>query len=191
VFVFRFQSVNRIALMNFCSTTNYLIDTARMFEYPHREFFNSSQMRRVAAIDSTKESLVAVRAERRQQMARRKSPTLTEVELELMDVLWDKGQATVSEIVESLPDSRLAYSSVLTMMRILEQKGYVEHEKEGRAFVYRPLVNRQQAQKSVIGYLLKRFFNNSPELLVVNLLEHEDVTPAEVRRLKKMIEDTK
>ncbi|HEX2261594.1 MAG: BlaI/MecI/CopY family transcriptional regulator [Acidobacteria bacterium] len=124
-------------------------------------------------------------------MARRKSPTLTEVELELMDVLWDKGQATVSEIVESLPDARLAYSSVLTMMRILEQKGYVEHEKEGRAFVYRPLVDRQQAQKSVIGYLLKRFFNNSPELLVVNLLEHEDVTPAEVRRLKKMIEDTK
>jgi predicted transcriptional regulator len=125
------------------------------------------------------------------KMARRKSPTLTEVELELMDVLWDKGRATVSEIVESLPDSRLAYSSVLTMMRILEQKGYVEHEKEGRAFVYRPLVDRQQAQKSVIGYLLKRFFNNSPELLVVNLLEHEDVTPAEVRRLKKMIEDTK
>jgi predicted transcriptional regulator len=148
-------------------------------------------MRLGAAIDSTRESLVAVRAERRRQMARRKSPTLTEVELELMDVLWDKGQATVSEIVESLPDSRLAYSSVLTMMRILEQKGYVEHEKEGRAFVYRPLVNRQQAQKSVIGYLLKRFFNNSPELLVVNLLEHEDVTPAEVRRLKKMIEDTK
>jgi len=176
--------------MNFCPTTNYLIDTARLFEYPHREFFNSSQMRLVAAIDSTKESLVAVWAERRRQMARRKSPTLTEVELELMDVLWDKGQATVSEIVESLPDSRLAYSSVLTMMRILEQKGYVEHEKEGRAFVYRPLVNRQQAQKSVIGYLLKRFFNNSPELLVVNLLEHEDVTPAEVRRLKKMIEDT-
>jgi predicted transcriptional regulator len=105
-----------------------------------------------------------------------------------MDVLWQKGQATVSEIVEALPEERLAYSSVLTMMRILEQKGYVTHEKEGRAFVYHPLLDRQQAQKSVIGYLLKRFFNNSPELLVVNLLEHEDVTPAEVKRLKKMIE---
>src|SRR5262249_49953510 len=124
-------------------------------------------------------------------MARRKSPTLTEVELELMDVLWEKGQGTVSEIVESFPDERLAYSSVLTMMRILEQKGYVVHEKEGRAFVYRPLVDRQQAQKSVIGYLLKRFFNNSPELLVVNLLEHEDVGPAEVKRLKRMIEKAK
>lgn len=124
-------------------------------------------------------------------MARRKSPTLTEVELELMDVLWDKGQATVSEIVEALPEARLAYSSVLTMMRILEQKGYVAHEKEGRAFIYKPLVDRQQAQKTVIGYLLKRFFNNSPELLVVNLLDHEDVGPKEVKRLKQMIEETK
>ncbi len=121
-------------------------------------------------------------------MARRKSPTLTEVELELMDVLWEKGRATVSEIVEALPDERLAYSSVLTMMRILEQKGYVEHEKEGRAFVYLPLVDRQQAQKSVIGYLLKRFFNNSPELLVVNLLETEELGPAEIEKLKEMID---
>lgn len=124
-------------------------------------------------------------------MARRKSPTLTEVELELMDVLWERGRATVSEIVESLPDERLAYSSVLTMMRILEQKGYVTHEKEGRAFLYRPLVDRRQAQKSVLGYLLKRFFNNSPEMLVVNLLEHEDMGPDEVRRLKRMIEKAK
>jgi len=123
-------------------------------------------------------------------LARRKSPTLTEVELELMDVLWDRGQATVAEIVEALPEERLAYSSVLTMMRILEQKGYVTHEKEGRAFIYRPLVDRQQAQKSVIGYLLRRFFDNSPELLVVNLLEHEEVGPEEVKRLKRMIEQS-
>lgn len=105
-----------------------------------------------------------------------------------MDVLWEKGSATVSEMVEALPDARLAYSSVLTMMRILEQKGYVTHEKEGRAFVYRPLVDRRQAQRSVLGYLLKRFFNNSPEMLVVNLMEHEDIDPAEVRRLRRMIE---
>jgi len=116
---------------------------------------------------------------------------MTEVELELMEVLWEKGEATVSEVVESLPEQRLAYSSVLTMMRILEQKGYVMHEKEGRAFVYRPLINRQQAQQSVIGYLLKRFFNNSPELLVVNLLEHEDVGPDEIKRLRQMIDKAK
>ena len=124
-------------------------------------------------------------------MARRKSPTLTEVELELMDVLWTKGSATVGEIVEALPEERLAYSSVLTMMRILEQKGYVTHEKESRAFIYRPLVDRQQAQKNVLGYLLKRFFNNSPELLVVNLLEHEEVGSNEIKRLKRLIEKSK
>jgi predicted transcriptional regulator len=105
-----------------------------------------------------------------------------------MDVLWEKGRGTVSEIVEALPEARLAYSSVLTMMRILEQKGYVRHEKEGRAFIYLPLVDREQARKSVIGYLLKRFFNNSPELLVVNLLEHEDVSPEEIRKLRYMID---
>jgi predicted transcriptional regulator len=124
-------------------------------------------------------------------LARRKSPTLTEVELELMEVLWKMGKATVSDIVEALPDERLAYSSVLTMMRILEQKGYVTHEKEGRAFRYRPLIDQQQAQRSVIGYLLKRFFNNSPELLVVNLLESEDVDPDEVKRLRQLIEKEK
>ncbi|HWQ32402.1 MAG TPA: BlaI/MecI/CopY family transcriptional regulator [Blastocatellia bacterium] len=121
-------------------------------------------------------------------MARRKSQTLTEVELELMEVLWEKGRATVSEIVAALPEERLAYSSVLTMMRILEQKGYVEHEKESRAYVYRPLIDRRQAVQSVISYLLKRFFQGSPELLVVNLLEHEDVGRAEINRLRKLIE---
>lgn len=121
-------------------------------------------------------------------MARRKSPTLTEVELELMEVLWRKGEASVGEIVEGLPEERLAYSSVLTVMRILEQKGYVTHEKEGRAFIYRPLVDQQQARKNVVGYLLKKFFNNSPELLVVNLLENEDLSEGEVERLKRLID---
>ncbi len=123
------------------------------------------------------------------RLARRKSPTLTEVELELMEVLWQKEHATVGEIVEALPQERLAYSSVLTVMRILEQKGYVNHEKEGRAFVYRPLVDRQQARKSVLGYLLKRFFDDSPELLVVNLLENEDLSAIEVERLKRLIDE--
>ncbi|MBX3279136.1 MAG: BlaI/MecI/CopY family transcriptional regulator [Acidobacteria bacterium] len=122
-------------------------------------------------------------------MARRKSPTLTEVELELMEIVWRKGRATVGEIVEAVPGSRLAYSSVLTMMRILEQKGYVTHEKDGRAFIYRPLVDRQQAQQSAVGYLLKRFFNDSPELLVVNLLEHEQLGEDEIRRLKRLIDE--
>ena len=99
-------------------------------------------------------------------------------------------EAVLLPVYDRLPDERLAYSSVLTMMRILEQKEYVTHEKSGRAFIYRPLVDRRTAQQSVIGYLLKRFFNNSPEQLVVNLLEHEEVGPREVKRLKKMISDS-
>lgn len=122
-------------------------------------------------------------------MARRKSPTLTEVELELMEILWEKGSGTVGDVVEALPRERpLAYSSVLTMMRILEQKGYVEHEKESRAYVYRPLVNREQARRSVISYLVKRFFDDSPELLVVNLLEHDELDRSEIERLKRLID---
>jgi len=124
-------------------------------------------------------------------VARRKSPTLTEVELELMEVLWQKGEASVGEIVEALPEERLAYSSVLTVMRILEQKGYVTHEKEGRAFIYRPIVDRQQARKNVVGYLLRRFFDNSPELLVVNLLENENLSQTEVDRLKRLIDEAR
>ena len=122
-------------------------------------------------------------------MARRKSPTLTEVELELMEILWEKGSGTVGDVVEALPRERpLAYSSVLTMMRILEQKGYVEHEKESRAYVYRPLVDREQARRSVISYLVKRFFDDSPELLVVNLLEHDELDRSEIERLKRLID---
>jgi predicted transcriptional regulator len=125
------------------------------------------------------------------RVARRKSPTLTEVELELMDVLWQKGEASVGDIVEALPEERLAYSSVLTVMRILEQKGYVNHEKEGRAFIYRPLVDREQARKNVVGYMLRRFFDNSPELLVVNLLENESLSQGEIDRLKQLIDEAR
>jgi predicted transcriptional regulator len=134
-------------------------------------------------------SLIVAKGVKR--VARRKSPTLTEVELELMNVLWEKGSATVGEVVEALQSERtLAYSSVLTMMRILEQKGYVEHQKESRAYVYRAIVDRQQAQRSVVSYLIKRFFDNSPELLVVNLLEHDDIDRNELARLKRLIQES-
>jgi predicted transcriptional regulator len=123
-------------------------------------------------------------------MARSKSPTLTEAELRLMDIIWDRGEATVGDIVEALPAKQgLAYSTVLTTMRILEQKGYVRHRKEGRAFVYTPLVDRSQARQSVMRFVLSRFFDNSPELLVLNLLESDQVDDKELQRLKKMIRD--
>lgn len=128
-------------------------------------------------------------------MARKKSPNLTEAELRLMDVLWDKGTATVGEVAEALPkELGLAYNTVLTTLRILEDKGYVEHVKarEGRAFVYSPLVGRDEAGRSAVRYLVSRFFRNSPELLVLNLLKDEELTEKELDRIRNLLaEDAK
>ena len=123
-------------------------------------------------------------------MARKKSPNLTEAELRLMDVIWEKGQATVGEVAEALPrDLGLAYNTVLTTLRILEEKGYLRHTKakEGRAFVYQALVGRDEASRSAVRYLVSRFFRNSPELLVLNLLEDEELTAKELRRIRALI----
>jgi predicted transcriptional regulator len=121
-------------------------------------------------------------------MPRKKSPQLTEAELRLMNVLWEKGQATVGEVAEALTgDPPLAYSSVLTILRILEGKGYLRHTKEGRAFLYEPAINRDEASTGAIRQLLAKFFNNSPELLVANLLSDEALSRKEIDRLKKLI----
>ncbi|MGD0163437.1 MAG: BlaI/MecI/CopY family transcriptional regulator [Candidatus Sulfotelmatobacter sp.] len=125
-------------------------------------------------------------------MPPRKSATLTEAELRLMEVLWDKGPATVQHVLEDLPEKTpLAYNSVLTTIRILEKKGYVKHIKDGRAHVYTPLVARQEATRSEIRRLVSRFFGNSHELLVLNILEDQNVDAAELNRLRKMLEGSK
>ncbi len=122
-------------------------------------------------------------------MPPRKSPTLTEAELRLMEVLWQKGPATVQQVVQDLPEKApLAYNSVLTTIRILEKKGYVKHVKDGRAHVYTPLVERQEATRSEIRRLVNRFFGSSHELLVLNILKDESVDAAELKRLRKMLE---
>ena len=122
-------------------------------------------------------------------MPPRKSPTLTEAELRLMEVLWRKGAATVQQVMEVLPEKEpLAYNSVLTTIRILEKKGYVKHVKDGRAFVYSPLVERKEATRSEIRRLVNRFFGDSHELLVLNILEDRDVDAVELKRLRKMLE---
>jgi predicted transcriptional regulator len=106
-----------------------------------------------------------------------------------MEVLWAKGAATVGEVKDGLAqESPPAYSTVLTTLRIMERKGYVEHTKEGRAFVYRPLIDRQNACRSAVRHLVSRFFDDSPELLVLNILKHEQVEAEELKRLKALIE---
>jgi predicted transcriptional regulator len=120
-------------------------------------------------------------------MARKQSPTLTEAELPIMDVLWEKGSAAVTDVVACLSGSLVAYNTVLTTLRILERKGYVRHTKEGRAFVYHPVVERGEASRKAVRNLQKRFFQDSPELLILNVLEDEGLDETELNRLKRLI----
>lgn len=125
-------------------------------------------------------------------MARKKSVILTDGELRLMQILWDQGRASVSEVVEALPGRRApAYNTVLTLLRILEQKGYAQHEKHGRAFIYYPVIDRNQARRSAIRRLVSQLFDDSPALLVVNILEHDQVKAQELTRLRKLLEESK
>jgi predicted transcriptional regulator len=121
-------------------------------------------------------------------MARKKSPTLTEAELRLMDVLWSRGEATVSDVVDALGDPPLAYNTVLTTLRILEKKGYVEHRAAGRAFTYSPRVGREEARSSVIDYVVSRFFDNSPRALMLKLLDAERLDEREIARIRGLLD---
>lgn len=122
-------------------------------------------------------------------MPRKQSPTLTEAELRIMNVLWQKGLATVQQVLDWLPDKPvLAYNTVLTTVRILEKKGYVGHAKDGRAHVYEPLIERADATRSEIRHLVGRFFRNSHDALVLNILEDSEIEGEEVERLRKMLE---
>ena len=124
-------------------------------------------------------------------MGRKKSLNLTDGELPLMQVLWEKKRATVGDVAASLPaDPPLAYSTVLTTLRILEAKGYVQHTKEGRAFVYEPVVVQEEASRKALDTLVNRFFGGSCELLVMNLLKEEAIGQAELRRIKRMIAES-
>lgn len=122
-------------------------------------------------------------------MARPKSPTLTDGELRLMRILWDHGEASVGEIVNALTERpKPAYNSVLTLLRILEKKGYLKHRKAGRAFVFVPVVDRAHASRSALKTLVNRFFEGSTRLLMLNLLEDDQLSPDELRQLKQRIE---
>lgn len=109
-----------------------------------------------------------------------------------MNVLWDGGPGTVAQVLAALGQGRgaPAYSTVLTTLRILEDKECVRHTKDGRAFVYHPVLERQDARRNALRFVLSRFFEDSPELLVQNILDDE-VDARELRRLRKLIEKRK
>lgn len=121
-------------------------------------------------------------------MPRPRSPALTDAEARVMAVLWARGEATVGDVVAKLRKPRpVAYSTVQTMLRILEAKGYVTHDKVARAFVYRPVVDAGQARRRALRHLIGRLFDGSPSLLVLNVLD-DDIDPEELARVKKLIE---
>lgn len=122
-------------------------------------------------------------------MPRKQSTTLTEAELRIMNTLWQQGPGTVQQVLDWLPDKPvLAYNSVLTTIRILEKKGYVGHLKDGRAHVYQPLVGQQEASRSEIRHLVNRFFSNSHEALLLNILRDDEINDRELKRLREMLQ---
>jgi BlaI family transcriptional regulator, penicillinase repressor len=127
-------------------------------------------------------------------LPRTQSSTLTEAELRIMNVLWEKGSATVHEVLAGL-DAKpaLAYNSVLTIVRILEKKGYVRHikEKDTRAHIYTAKVAKQDATRSEVRRLVTRLFGNSHELLVLNILEDKSIDAEELDRLRALLEESK
>lgn len=121
-------------------------------------------------------------------MPRKQSATLTEAELRIMNALWQKGPGTVQQVLDWLAQTpALAYNSVLTTIRILEKKGYLGHLKDGRAHVYQALVDREEASRSEIRHLIGRFFKNSHEALLLNILQDEEINEREVKRLREML----
>lgn len=125
-------------------------------------------------------------------MPPRQSVTLTEAELRIMNVLWQRRSGTVQQVLDDLPSALdLAYNSVLTTIRVLEKKGYLEHKKDGRAHVYVPLIQRTDATRNEISNLVSRFFKNSHEQLVLNILEERGLGAKELNQLKEMLAASK
>lgn len=115
-------------------------------------------------------------------------PKFTDRELDVMAVLWDLGDATVAEVQERLSDD-LAYTTVLTVLRTLEEKGHVGHQEDGRAYRYHPLVEREEAGASVLARLLDRVFAGSPELLLTQLVAEGDLSDEELERMRRLLDE--
>ncbi|HEX2091020.1 MAG TPA: BlaI/MecI/CopY family transcriptional regulator [Longimicrobiaceae bacterium] len=114
--------------------------------------------------------------------------SFTDRELDVMGVLWELHSATVAEVRERLPDE-LAYTTVLTVLRTLEEKGYVGHREEGKAYHYYPLVEREAAGTSALRRLVRKLFRNSPELLLTHLVSDRGLTGDELQRMRRLLDE--
>lgn len=125
-------------------------------------------------------------------MARPASPTLTKSEQAILEVLWERGEASVREVADELSKQKpVAYTTVLTMFNILGKKGFVSHRQEGRAFIYRAAITREEARQQALDHLLSQFFEGSPNLLAQHLLQDHDIGRAEIRALRNKVNDAR
>ncbi|MBX9403367.1 BlaI/MecI/CopY family transcriptional regulator [Lysobacter sp. BMK333-48F3] len=121
-------------------------------------------------------------------MARPASPTPTPSEQAILEVLWDRGEASVREVADELSRQRpIAYTTVLTMFNVLGKKGFVSHRQEGRAFIYRAAISREQARSQALGQLLQQFFEGSPDLLAQHLLDRQDIDRERLQALRDKV----
>jgi len=135
-----------------------------------------------------------IRKSRVSRSARSIDKPLTATELEMMNVVWRIGPCSVQQVVEQLrPERELAYTSVSTIVRILEQKGLLRHETDGARYVYKPVLTRHKARQSAIEHLLTTFFNGSAAGAVLTLLERPgtELAPEELDRMARLIEQAR
>ncbi|VAV91035.1 hypothetical protein MNBD_ALPHA02-966 [hydrothermal vent metagenome] len=123
-------------------------------------------------------------------MTRKKPTTLTEFEQRIMTILWDRQEASVREVCDSLSREKpVAYTTILTMLKILKDKGFVAHRKQGKAFIYHPLVNQKEARKSALTKLINQLFQGSPEILAQHLIAENNLDLAEIKALQDSLGD--
>jgi BlaI family transcriptional regulator, penicillinase repressor len=123
-------------------------------------------------------------------MARRptQEQRLTELELEIMKVLWDSGAAGVSAVQELLSSRDLAYTTVQTMLNVLVRKGRAKRTLKDRAYIYRPVLTRDKAMKAALRDMVERFFGGSADRLVMNLVETRQPTPKKLEEIQRLFE---
>lgn len=114
--------------------------------------------------------------------------SLTDREADVMQVLWERGPSVVAEVRAALPD-RLAYTTVLTVLRTLETKGYIDHEEDGRGHRYFAIAQQQAARKSALSHLTDKLFKGSAELLFAHLVSDQKLTGEQVKRMRKILAD--
>jgi BlaI family penicillinase repressor len=113
---------------------------------------------------------------------------LTRQELQIMKVVWERGAATVREVCSAMSQEKLtAYTTVLTLMGILEEKGALVHTRSGRAYIYRPLLSRQRATQNQVHDVLTRFFDGNPEKLIESVLENEVKAPEQLGTVRNLL----